>query len=167
MKFNEERRAIIKAHALKRSEKGGLALVKAVVRLEGVHEGDVKHRIKTEGFEFFSDEPPERGGTNSGPGPLSYFMGGALACLMNQYVRVAAIEDLDIEDFTANARAHFEMKVGGSFTDIFYDIHIKSKEGADKIRGLSKKAEDYCYVHNTLLRAVTVKTNIYLNEKLL
>ncbi len=167
MKFNEERRAIIKAHALKRSEKDGLAQVKAVVRLEGVHEGDVKHRIKTEGFEFFSDEPPERGGTNTGPGPLSYFMGGALACLMNQYVRVAAIEDLDIEDFKVNARAHFEMKVRGSFTDIFYDIHIKSKEDADKIRGLSKKAEDYCYVHNTLLKAVSVKTNLYLNDKLL
>ena len=167
MKFNEERRAIIKAHALKRSEKGSLALVKAVVRLEGVHEGDVKHRIKTEGFEFFSDEPPERGGTNSGPGPLSYFMGGALACLMNQYVRVAAIDDLDIEDLRATARGHFEMKVRGSFTEIFYDIHIKSKEGADKIRGLSKKAEDYCYVHNTLLKAVNVKTDLYLNDELL
>ena len=167
MKFNEERRAIIKAHALKRSDKSGLAQVKAVVRLEGVHEGDVKHRIKTEGFEFVSDEPPERGGTNVGPGPLSYFMGGALACLMNQYVRVAAIEDIDIEELKANVRAHFEMKVKGSFTDIFYDIHIRSKDDADKIIGLSKKAEDYCYVHNTLLRAVTVKTNIYLNDKLL
>jgi len=167
MKINDERRAIIKTHALKRSDNDGLAQVKAVVRMEGVHEGDLKHRIKTEGFEFVSDEPPERGGNNTGPGPLSYFMGGALACLMNQYVRVAAIDDLDIEDLRGTARGHFEMKVRGSFTEIFYDIRIKGKDDEDKIRRLSKKAEDYCYVHNTMLKAVSVKTNLCLNDKLL
>ena len=47
--------------------------IRATARiLENVHlEGTVR------GHRFESDEPPERGGTNQGPAPLTYFVMGA------------------------------------------------------------------------------------------
>lgn len=47
--------------------------IRATARiLEDVHlEGTVR------GHRFESDEPPERGGTNRGPAPLTYFVMGA------------------------------------------------------------------------------------------
>ena len=55
-----------------RPEKGKTT-IRAVARiLENVHlEGTVR------GFRLEADEPPERGGKNAGPAPLSYFMIGA------------------------------------------------------------------------------------------
>lgn len=55
-----------------RPEKGRTT-IRAVARIvEDVHlEGTVR------GFRLESDEPPERGGKNAGPAPLSYFLMGA------------------------------------------------------------------------------------------
>jgi hypothetical protein len=51
----------------------GNVTIRAVANIvEGVHlEGTVR------GFRFEADEPEERGGTNKGPAPLSYFLMGA------------------------------------------------------------------------------------------
>ncbi len=51
----------------------GNVTIRAVANIvEGVHlEGTVR------GFSFEADEPEERGGTNKGPAPLSYFLMGA------------------------------------------------------------------------------------------
>jgi len=167
MKFHKERLDQIRSSTMKRTETQGPTFLKAVTRVDLVHEEDMKHQLKVDDFVFYSDEPKERGGSNAGPSPLSYFIGGALACLINQYVRLAVIEGVEIEDLEATVRGHFERKVVRAFTHIFYDIRIKSTEDADRIKMLSKKAEASCYAHNTLKKAVEMTTNIYLNDQLL
>ncbi|MBI4444870.1 MAG: OsmC family protein [Acidobacteria bacterium] len=171
MKITKEKIQLIKAVVTKRRKANDEEFLKGLVRVDLTHEQDLRHRIKipqskAREFVFYSDEPEERGGTNAGPNPLSYFIAGALSCLMNQYVRLAVAEAITIDGLQAAAKAHFERKIKGAFTRIIYNIRIESSEDVTKVKALAQKAEDYCYAHNTLLKAVEIRTNLYLNDQL-
>ena len=114
-------------------------------------------------FRFTIDEPPERGGTNGGLPPLSYFLAGAVSCLLTQYAKLAIAKNVPLTSMKAVARGHFDRRVGGAFRDIIYEIAIVSPASADAIGDVAREAELLCYAHNTLKNSVHMQTNLTLN----
>jgi putative redox protein len=114
-------------------------------------------------FAFTIDEPPERGGTDAGPPPLSYFLAGAASCLMTQYAKLAIAKSVPLTSSKAVARGHFDRRVSGAFKDIIYEIEIESPASADAIIEIAREAELMCYAHNTLKTSVNIHTNLALN----
>jgi len=115
------------------------------------------------GFRFTIDEPRERGGTNAGLSPLAYFLAGAASCLMTQYMKLAEEKGIQIDSMKTIARGHFDRRIGGAFTDIEYDINMRSPCNTDQMKSLTDEAEAMCYAHNTLKKAVLMKTSVTLN----
>jgi uncharacterized OsmC-like protein len=144
-------------------------------KMTGAIRVDLKHvehlnfqGIAKEGGNFTVeiDEPPERDGYGRGPTPLNYFLLGAGSCLLMQWAKLAAIEDLKIENLAGIARGHTDRRIDGYFTDFVFDIRMDGTESEERIREVARESERYCFVHNTLKRAVPVTTNVTLNGKL-
>ena len=114
-------------------------------------------------FRFTIDEPPERGGTDTGLPPLSYFLAGAVSCLMAQYAKLAIAKNVPLTSMKTVARGHFDRRAGGAFKDIIYEIAIVSPASADAIGDIAREAELLCYAHNTLKNSVHMQTNLTLN----
>jgi len=116
-------------------------------------------------FSFAIDEPPERGGTDTGLPPLAYFVAGAASCLMTQYAKLAIAKEVQLSSMKAVARGHFDRRIGGAFTDIIYEIAIESAADEDAIKAIAREAELMCYAHNTLKNVVRIYTHLTLNGK--
>ncbi len=111
------------------------------------------------------DEPPERGGTDKGLPPLSYFIAGAVSCLLTQYAKLAIAKDVPLKSMKAVARGHFDRRVGGAFSDMIYAISIESPADEETIKAIAREAEIMCYAHNTLRKSVRMRTGVVLNGK--
>ena len=109
------------------------------------------------------DEPPERGGTGSGESPLSHFLTGAGSCLLNQYIRVAVAEGLDVTFTSMNVRGDARRDVSGGFEHIQQELFAEGTVSEDAMARLAERAEGLCYVHNTLKGAVKITTVVHLN----
>lgn len=122
----------------------------------------VRMEAKVRDWTFIVDEPPERGGTNKGLNPLGYFVLGAVACFMSQLSKAAIVQDLKIDTMEITARAHTDM-VRRVFTDAIYDIRLTGEETAENATKLMHEAEERCFVHQTLKKAIKITDNLFLN----
>jgi len=125
----------------------------------------VRHEATVRDWTFIVDEPPERGGTNKGLNPLGYFVLGAAACFMSQLSKAAIVHELKIGSMEITARAHTDM-VNRVFTDAIYDIRLTGEEGVESSVKLMHEAEERCFVHQTLKKAIKITDNLYLNGTL-
>ena len=103
-------------------------------------------------------EPEDRGGTASGATPLSHFLTGVGACLLNQFVRVSIADGLDLSYAGARVRGEFSRDPGGRFERITTEVLAEGTLAADAVDRLVDRAEALCYVHNTLAGAVEMTT---------
>lgn len=118
-------------------------------------------------YRFLVDEPASRGGLAKGPAPLNYFLGGTGACLLTQYAKLATIHDLRIDDMEVLVLGHIDRRLDGGFTDITYQVRLTGAESPEKVKWLAGEAERYCFVHNTLRRALKTSARLCLNGVLL
>jgi len=118
-------------------------------------------------FPVTVDEPPSRGGDGAAPAPLSYFVLGAAACLLTQLAKLAMLDELKINSMSMSARGHFNRKLGGTFSELVFDVKISGAEKSARVKRLSRDAEGQCYASNTLKKAVKLVTNIEYNGGLL
>lgn len=109
------------------------------------------------------DEPEDRGGGGTGATPLSHFLAGAGACLLNQFIRVSIAEDYPITFVRAVVRAEFGRNVGGRIEQITTEVHADGTLPSDEIDRLIERAEALCYVHNTLASATSLTTILSLD----
>jgi len=110
-----------------------------------------------------SDEPKERGGTGKGPSPLSYFLSSLGFCQMVHYVEHCATNDLNLSSLSMKVEGKVSPQKPVRFTDVTYEVQIRSKEDDDQIKKLAKAAADDCYVTNTLRRSCSVKGIVFHN----
>ena len=118
---------------------------------------------REDAVEFRMDEPAERGGLGTGPGPLNYFLAGVGGCLYSQFAKVAIADDLDIRFTGMNARGDYRRDVGGGFEHITQEVHTEGSLSKGDLERLTERAEGFCYVHNTLNKAIKMTTVVYLN----
>lgn len=111
------------------------------------------------------DEPPERGGTGLGPSPLAHFLTGIGTCELNQFVRIAIAERYDLEFTRVAVRGDYRRDVGGGFTKITNEVYADGSMPADQIETFMERAEGFCYVHNTLDKAIDLVTVFFINGR--
>lgn len=133
------------------------------IELKGVGNGPFACRKKD--WEWVVDEPPERGGQDTAPNPLAYFLSGSATCLLSHYMLCAISEGVPVEAIALTARMRFHRALsGGRITEVIYDLDLESAAPAERILGLAERAQDACYAHNTLRAASTaLTTNLRLN----
>ena len=114
------------------------------------------------------DEPADRGGQDTAPNPLAFFLGGAATCLLSHYMLNAIAEGIEFTSVQATALGHFNRVLfGGAFQDITYDIRLESNNDPQEIAALAEKAEAMCYAHNTLVKGnVKMTTKVHVNGAL-
>lgn len=135
------------------------------VTVDWVGPGTAPFRVRKRSFEFVVDEPVERGGTDTAPNPLAYFLGGAAACLANHYVSLAIADGITLRSLSVTALGHFDrVLVGGAFRDVRYDVRIDTDESDETIRDLAARADVTCFASNTLANAgVVLTTRLVVN----
>ena len=163
--MGDEHRAVVLADLESRrvAAPGTMAADRVVV--EWVGPGTGPFRVRKRDFEFVIDEPLERGGTDTAPNPLAFFLAGAASCLANHYVSLAIAEGLALRGLTVSAMGHFDRVLfGGAFRDVGYDVKIEADEPVERIRDLAERADVMCFASNTLANAgVGLTTRITLN----
>lgn len=110
-------------------------------------------------------EPVERGGTGRGSSPLSHFLTGTAACLLNQFVRIGAADGLDLAFDGATARGEFRRESGGAFQRIACEIRASGAIAPADADRLIERAERLCYVHCTLSRVVEMTTILVVDGR--
>ncbi len=133
------------------------------VRVDLKHIEQTKLEAKAGGFTIQIDEPAERGGTNTAPAPLNYFIMGAASCFLMQLVKVSMMKNLNVDGIEVIARGHLERVKKRKFTDIIYDITLIGSESPGNATELLHQAEEMCFVHQTLKDAIPVTSNMSLN----
>ena len=116
------------------------------------------HSAPDPGLTMTIDEPVDRGGTGKGPGPIAHFLTGAATCLLNQFIRVSISRGYDLDFVGMLMRAEFRRDLGGGFEHIACTIEATGSLPHDDAMLLVGQAEELCYVHNTLKRAVRMST---------
>jgi uncharacterized OsmC-like protein len=113
-------------------------------------------------FELQIDEPTVRGGQSLGVWPLGYFVTGAASCLAMQYVNVIRDERIPVEGIKMLARAHNdrEEKI---FTDMIFQVSLTGPISREQAEALARAASARCYVENTLVKAIPLRTEVELN----
>src|SRR5215213_7911367 len=102
---------------------GEMAADRVVV--DWIGPGTGPFRVRKRDFEFTVDEPLERGGADTAPNPLAFFLAGAASCLANHYVSLAIAEGFFLTRLSVTAVGHFDrVLIGGSFRDITYAVKI-------------------------------------------
>ena len=135
------------------------------VMVDWIGPGAAPFEVRKRNFAFIVDEPVERGGTDTAPNPLAYFLAGAASCLANHYASVAIAERVTLRSLSIAALGHFDrVLVGGAFRDITYDVRIETDEAIDRVRELAERADAMCFASNTLANAgVVLTTRITVN----
>ena len=105
--------ATIKEHVKKRHEADDKEFLFGSERVDLRRVAHLTVEARKRDFTFLVDEPAERGGMDRGPNPLAYFMAGAAACLMNQYLTDAIYRRVKLDDIELVARGHFDRRMGG------------------------------------------------------
>ena len=166
MPGNEELVRAIKEHVKKRGEASDKEFLFGSERIDLRMVDHLTFEASKGRFKFLVDEPSERGGTDSAPNPLAYFMAGAASCLLNQYATLAIARDVRLDGIQLTARGHFDRRLGGAFEEVVYDLRLETSADTRTVVSLAKEAERMCYAHNTLRKAgVKMVTNLHLNGK--
>ena len=110
-------------------------------------------------------EPLERGGDGTGATPLSHFLTGAGSCLLNQFVRCAIADGLEIRFVGASVRGEFRREAGGRFERIECEVRAEGSIDTATATTLLARAERLCYVHQTLVRSVEMTTRLVVDGR--
>ncbi|SDZ95927.1 Uncharacterized OsmC-related protein [Haloplanus vescus] len=128
-------------------------------------------RATADGFVFDADEPVSKiGGTGTAPRPLRYFLAGFAFCLQAQYVRNAIRMGIELDHLSVDVESEIDRRGGlglrdapADFESIAYTTTLETDADADAVRDLAATAEDCCYVHGTLSKAVDLTGTTVLN----
>ncbi|MEM4416555.1 MAG: OsmC family protein [Nitrososphaerota archaeon] len=112
---------------------------------------------------WFSDEPRAQGGSGRGVSPLAYFLSSMGMCQMVHYAEYAAAKGLAIESLAIRIWGRFSVSHPRGFEEIRYDVEIVSPENREVIRWLAAKAEEDCFVTQTIKKACKVGGKVVHN----
>lgn len=132
------------------------------------HDNMLSEAYSTSGdITWYSDEPESQGGSGKGVSPLAYFLSSIGMCQMVHYAEHAAAKNFRIESLSIKISGRFSLAHPRGFEEIKYEIEVLSPEGKETVRWLARKAEEDCYVTQTVKKACRVKGMVLHNGELI
>lgn len=114
---------------------------------------------------WYSDESKERGGTEKGASPLSYFLSSMGFCQLVHYAEHSLLSGIEVESLEMKIDGKIVMQKPRRFTEVDYEVKIASGNDDENIRKLAKSAAEDCFITNTLKRSIPVRGIIIHNGK--
>ncbi len=136
------------------------------VRSRALH--DLQFRATVEGHEFLSDEREESGGSDAGPAPLRYFLGGVMMCHQVWCVKTAALRDVPIDRLECEISGYVERGAQGSddgrgFSRATYRVDLDSSAPPEAIQEVVDRAAKGCASFVTFARSAPIDLTLVLN----
>ena len=166
MAFSAETQERIRKGIEEREQTPNDPTIRGLVRVDIQVSGGLTYHAQTPSepqFTMTIDEPEERGGGGQGPSPLVYFLTGAASCFLNQFIRLGIARGIDLEFKEMHVRGERERGIGGAFQHITQEVHAEGSASQTEVEELTTQAEEFCYVHATLRKAVTMTTVVHVN----
>lgn len=114
-------------------------------------------------WDMATDEPPDLGGEDTAPPPLSFFMTALVGCTMTQVRMMARQMKIPVTALTVKARAEWVRDVpeAGPHTadTVGYaiDIDIDSPAAPEALRALAEAARRGCFVEHSLANPSAIR----------
>ncbi|MFW6111689.1 MAG: OsmC family protein [Candidatus Bipolaricaulota bacterium] len=124
---------------------------------------------KVRNFEFITDEPEEKNGTNQGPTPVEYLLASLGSCICIMTRMMAGKMELEIDSVSTEVEGDIDYsgianpeKVRPGVGEIRVKVEVKGDLSEDQKRKIVETAENRCPVTDTLKHSVDVsfETNI-------
>lgn len=123
-----------------------------------------KLKLKVKDFpEILLDEPPEMGGTDTGPCPISLFAASIASCLLASYLYCAKKARVKLREAHATAKAETEWEKGRMRIK---RVHVKMELtpagsiSEKRAKLCSKVFRQFCIVTESVIRGVPVEVEI-------
>lgn len=117
------------------------------------------------------DEPPALFGTDTGPNPVELVLGALGTCQEIVYAAYAAVLGIPIDSLRINVKGNLDLRgflnvaeVPAGFTDVDYEVDIKSPAPSERIRQLAELVNAHCPVLDTIQRPVPVSFSVVHND---
>jgi putative redox protein len=110
-------------------------------------EGSYRCRVSVRQFELRVDEPPGKGGDDSGMQPTEVLLAAVASCFTLSVAHTARKRGIELPDLSVVASGDYE---GPSFRAI--RVEVRSSYPHDGLADLVERARRVCYVSNTLAR---------------
>lgn len=115
--------------------------------LRSVSEGNgYAVQVRSHGYSWALDEPTTDGGTDTGPDPVTAFLGALLSCMTISYKAAARRRKVMIERIEGQVQANTQ----GHLKNITMALAIWSPDPEENVRALLDLAKRGCYVSGVL-----------------
>ena len=123
------------------------------MQTDGVHstsvvavwEGGWRCRVSAAGFDLIVDEPPEAGGTGTGPMPTEYLLAAMASCYALALNWAAGKRGVTLPDLTVAATGVYDGPRFGALR-----LRVVTSAPAEVVSPLLEPALRVCYVSNTI-----------------
>ncbi|RKQ29268.1 OsmC family protein [Oceanobacillus halophilus] len=145
-------------------------LFKATAHLQ---EDGMQVKANSRGFEITIDEPKNLGGTDMGMNPVELVLSALGACQAIVARCYANQFDIKFDDFWVEIEGDLDTDgfmnksdVRRGYSEIRYDIHMKTDAPKEKVDEFVSFIERTCPVEDTIANPVNVKRNDIIIEKI-
>lgn len=136
--------------------------------------GGLQVTAEVEGHSFVADEREDKGGTDTGPAPLRYFLGGVAMCHQVWTIKSAALADVQLDDIGSEIAGYLEfsdsdvVSLGRGFSRVEITMRVHSPAPTERVVAVVKEGADRCAAMVTVRRSSSVDLVILHNgEKVL
>ena len=120
-----------------------------------VWEGGWRCRVSAAGFDLIVDEPPEAGGTGTGPMPTEYLLAALASCYALALSWAAGKRGVSLPDLAVTATGVYDGPRFGAL-----QFMVATSAPADVVRPLIQPALRVCYVSNTIASSPPIEVVI-------
>jgi len=120
-----------------------------------VWEGGWRCRVSAAGFDLIVDEPPEAGGTGTGPMPTEYLLAALASCYALALSWAAGKRGVSLPDLAVTATGIYDGPRFGALQFL-----VVTSAPADVVSPLIQPALRVCYVSNTIASSPPIEVVI-------
>jgi putative redox protein len=119
--------------------------------------GGLRTDVSGRGHHLRSDEPPEFGGTDTGPMPTELLCAALAACFCLAVAWAAGKRRIELEYLEVQVQPHRAL---GEPRHGSYDVWVHSSAAAEAIAPVVDLAKRYCWVTNTLMHPPEIRYHL-------
>jgi uncharacterized OsmC-like protein len=121
-------------------------------------------------FTFHSDEAASRGGQETGPSPMRYFLSGIAFCLLGWWVKGSAASDIELMSLEVRIDTLLDMRGEHGFADVpknpqwlILGITVTSEAADDQVLAAIDWGDERCPLGVLVRRAIPVHERVTHN----